>query len=387
MGEKLALHGRSTDLFAVIEIPGYHILRQLGRGGMATVYLAMQESVQREVALKVMSPQLMADADFSERFLREARIAAQLHHRHVVAIHDVGRNADYNYIAMEYVGGGPLLAMDGTPRPVSFALRTVREIATALNYAHTKGFVHRDVKPDNILLREDSSSALTDFGIARASDSATHMTRTGTVIGTPHYMSPEQARGRQLDGRADLYSLGIVLYELLMGRVPFHAEDSLAVGIMHITQPIPMLPEHFGALQPLLSRMLAKQPEDRFQNGAILADAIEQIEYALAQGEYPELASARDMPRRQPMHIDTPTRAVPATPLPGGSRHRADPSFGRMDDIGAVSVRRSGATARRASRLPWVLGVVVVLLAGGGWAAYTYQNRLRSLLPSTELNG
>ena len=195
---------------------------------------------------------------------------------------------------MEHIGGEPLLPMDGTPRSVPFALRIVREIATALNYAHSKGFVHRDVKPDNILLREDGSSALTDFGIARASDSATHMTRTGTVIGTPHYMSPEQARGRQLDGRADLYSLGIVLYELLVGRVPFHAEDSLAVGIMHITQPIPVLPENFAALQPLLSRMLAKQPEDRFQNGAVLADAIEQLEFAIAQGEMPELLSPRD---------------------------------------------------------------------------------------------
>jgi serine/threonine-protein kinase PpkA len=177
-----------------------------------------------------------------------------------------------------------------------------------------------------------------------------------------------------------------VLYELLVGRVPFSAEDSLAVGIMHITQPIPMLPEHFSALQPLLSRMLAKQPEDRFQNGAILADAIEQLEYALAQGEYPELMAARDPVRRQPMNIDTPTRAMPVTPLPGGARHRADPSIGRMDDI-AASARRPGAVARRPSRLPWVLAVVAVLLVGGGWAAYTYQNRLRSLLPSTELNG
>ena len=258
----------------MIEIPGYKILRQLGRGGMATVYLAMQESVQREVALKVMSPSLLADPDFGERFLREARIAAKLHHRNVVGVHDVGRTGEYHYIAMEYLGGGAVLAKDGTPRPVGFALRVTREIATALNYAHAKGFVHRDVKPDNILLREDGSAALTDFGIARASDSATHMTRTGTVIGTPHYMSPEQARGRPLDGRADLYSLGVVLYELLTGRVPFHADDSLAVGIMHITQPIPILPERLYALQPLLNRLLAKQPEDRFQDGAAVADAI-----------------------------------------------------------------------------------------------------------------
>ncbi len=353
---------------------------------MATVYLATQESVQRDVALKVMSPTLMADADFSERFLREARIAAKLHHHHVVAIHDVGRSANYNYIAMEYVGGEPLLPMDGTPRPVQFALRIVREIATALNYAHSKGFVHRDVKPDNILLREDGSSALTDFGIARASDSATHMTRTGTVIGTPHYMSPEQARGRQLDGRADLYSLGIVLYELLVGRVPFHAEDSLAVGIMHITQPIPLLPENFAALQPLLSRMLAKQPEDRFQSGAVLADAIEQLEFAIAQGEMPELHLPREAVRRQSTGIDTPTRAVPKTPPPGGSRQRAEPSIGRMDDIATSPSRWSRAPSARSSRMPWVLAIVAIVLVGGGWAAYYYQNRLRSLLPSTELN-
>src|SRR6202008_331814 len=129
-----------------------------------------------------------------------------------------------NTIAMEYLGGGPVLPRDGSTRPVPFALRVTREIALALNYAHAKGFVHRDVKPDNILLREDGSSALTDFGIARAADAATRMTRTGAVVGTPHYMSPEQARGKPLDGRSDLYSLGIVLYELHVGRVPYHAE-------------------------------------------------------------------------------------------------------------------------------------------------------------------
>jgi serine/threonine protein kinase len=368
----------------VIEIPGYKILRQLGRGGMATVYLATQESVQRDVALKVMSPTLLADPDFAERFLREARIAAKLHHHHVVAIHDVSRCGDYNYIAMEYVGGDPLLAMDGTPRIPTFALKVVREIATALHYAHTKGFVHRDVKPDNILLREDGSSALADFGIARASDSNTHVTRTGTVIGTPHYMSPEQARGRTLDGRADLYSLGIVLYELLIGRVPFHAEDSLAVGIMHITQPIPMLPEQFGALQPLLSRMLAKQPEDRFQNGQVLADAIEQLEFKIAQGSYPELSVPREGQRRQ--HHDEPTRAIPVTPTPvNAQRQRAEPSIGRMDDIAASPSRRA-LPAKRSSVGMWIGVAVAVIAIAGGVFVYTYQNRLRSMLPRTELN-
>ena len=373
-----------SETAPVIEIPGYKILRQLGRGGMATVYLAMQESVQREVALKVMSPSLLADPDFGERFLREARIAAKLHHRNVVGVHDVGRTGEYHYIAMEYLGGGPVLAKDGTPRSVGFALRVTREIATALNYAHAKGFVHRDVKPDNILLREDGSAALTDFGIARASDSATHMTRTGTVIGTPHYMSPEQARGRPLDGRADLYSLGIVLYELLTGRVPFHADDSLAVGIMHITQPIPILPERLYALQPVLNRLLAKQPDDRFQDGAAVADAIEQIELAIARGEHPELA---DSPVRRDAGADAGTRVITPTPA-GGARHRAEPSLGRLDDIANAPMHRpqssrSAAPPTRSRR--WIFAAIVIVLVAA-LALWFFQNRLRGLLPSTELN-
>ena len=357
---------------------------------MATVYLAMQESVQREVALKVMSPSLQADPDFSERFLREARIAAKLHHRHVVGIHDVGRSGECNYIAMEYLGGGPVLARDAGPRPVGFALRVTREIGLALHYAHAKGFVHRDVKPDNILLREDGSAALTDFGIARAADSSTRMTRTGAVIGTPHYMSPEQARGRPIDGRADLYSLGIVLYELLVGRVPFHADDSLAVGIMHITQPVPILPEHLSPIQPILQRLLAKQPDDRFQNGQQLADAIEQLEIAISNRDLPELdnpeaAYLRDVPGAAP----SAASARPATP-PVASRQRAEPSIGRMDDLVAAVRSRPRAAARaaeeRSSRRPFVIALIVLLLAIGAGAGWFYQDRLRALLPSTELN-
>lgn len=359
---------------------------------MATVYLAMQESVQREVALKIMSPTLLADPDFGERFLREARIAAKLHHRHVVGVHDVGRAGDYHYIAMEYLGGGTVLSPDGTPRPVPFALRVVREIGAALNYAHAKGFVHRDVKPDNILLRDDGSAALTDFGIARASDSATHMTRTGTVIGTPHYMSPEQARGRPIDGRADLYSLGIVLYELLVGRVPYHADDSLAVGIMHITQPVPALPENFAPLQSLLDRMLAKQPNDRFQNGAELADAIEQFEVEIARGDRPQLAQTNDAYRREILGAETPTRAMNQTtvtpPPPGGQRYRAEPSIGRIDEVINSGPRRARHTPahRGSGGKTWVLAVLAVLVLGGAFFAWRYQDRLRAMLPRTELN-
>ena len=422
----------------MIQIPGYHIVRQLGRGGMATVYLAIQESVDREVALKIMSPQLLVDPNFGERFLREARIAARLHHRHVVGVHDVGKSGDLHYIAMEYLAGGPILKKEGGPRDVPFALRVVREIATALAYAHSKGFVHRDIKPDNILLRDDGTSALTDFGIARASDSATRMTRTGAVIGTPHYMSPEQARGKPIDGRADLYSLGVVLYELLVGRVPYHAEDSLAVGIMHITEPIPALPEHLSALQPLLEVMLAKKPEERYQSGEELSAAMREYEVAIAKGELPSLmmpspeeaerilsalpalrsstpqepmrpisnsplpdarAQQQPLPPTRPIEqplpptrpIQQPPQARQHSPAPAPRTEvpsqRAEPSLGRIEDFAAAMdntrLRHADERAKPRSRAGAWLVALVLIVGGGAAGVYFNQDKLRSLIPNS----
>jgi serine/threonine-protein kinase PpkA len=376
----------------VIEIPGYRLLRQLGRGGMSTVYLAVQESVDREVALKVMSPALLADPDFGARFQREARIAARLHHRHVVGIYDVGRAGERHYIAMEYLAGGPVLPKDGGALDAAFALRVVREIATALDYAHGKGFVHRDVKPDNILLRDDFSAALTDFGIARALDAAPRVTRTGTIVGTPHYMSPEQARGREIDGRADLYSLGVVLYEMLVGRVPYHADDSLAIGIMHITEPVPTLPDALAHLQQLLARMLAKQPEERFQSGQELARAIAALEQRLADAEAPGSMAMSPEPRRV-----TPESLFAIDVAAGDApRERAEPSLGRLDDLidaiddgGTMRAARETSHARARAPRRWRgLGTAVVLfaLAVGAWSAWTHQDALRRLVPRTEFN-
>ncbi len=370
---------------------------------MATVYLAIQESVDREVALKIMSPALLVDPNFGERFLREAKIAARLHHRHVVGIHDVGRDGDYHYMAMEYLAGGPVLSKDGPPRSVSFALRVTREIAGAINYAQQKGFIHRDIKPDNILLRDDGSAALTDFGIARANDSATRMTRTGAVVGTPHYMSPEQARGKQLDGRADLYSLGVVLYEMLVGRVPYHADDSLAVGIMHITQPVPKLPESLAVLQPLVDGLLAKEPYDRFQTGNDAAIAISRYEKAIANGELPGLDAAPEQVNQDARSAETRVSPLPSLdpsqrPMSAdaNSRNRSEPSMGRLDQILAATddhimrasrvSQRAPTRRRRITGIRIALVVLVVAIGAGGFMLWKHQDWLRAFLPNTELN-
>lgn len=249
-----------------IEIPGYRIIRELGSGGMATVYLAIQESVNREVALKIMAPALAADRDFSERFLKEAKIVAELQHPNIVGVFDMGVHNHFNYIVMEYIDAGDL--KDNLEKGISTEqiFGAVLDVAEALSYAHDKGYVHRDVKSENILFRSNGSAVLSDFGIAKAVVSGTKMTGTGMSIGTPHYMSPEQARGQPLDGRADFYSLGIVLYEALVGAKPFDSEDTFAIGLMHINEPIPLLPANLSHYQPLIDNLSAKSPENRYSH-------------------------------------------------------------------------------------------------------------------------
>mgnify|MGYP001172838923 FL=1 len=367
----------------VIEIPGYRIDRPIGRGGMSTVYLALQESVQREVALKIMSGSLLGDEEFGERFLREARIAASLRHPNVVHVYDVAQHGEHHYMAMEHLPGGPVIQRRGPRRDYRFALRVIREIASALDYAHKRGVVHRDIKPDNILLREDGSAVLTDFGIARAGDSM-RMTRTGAIIGTPHYMSPEQARGQPLDGRADLYSLGVVFYQLLMGEVPYQADDSVAVGIMHITAPLPRLPQSLSELQPLFDRLLAKEPDQRFASGAELVAALESL--SALDLVLPEPAPRGRSPRPQ-VSDTTPTLVTPPEARAARSASRAEgPSLGAMD---AIRSRDTGPRPRVASRpasrrrgasrggwrwAVWLLPLVIALAAG-----LVFQERLRPL--------
>ena len=284
-----------------IVIPGYRTIRELGAGGMAMVHLAIQESFDREVALKIMSPMFNIDPSFATRFVREARIISQIHHASIVPVHDVGEHRRHQYLSMEYLPGGDLKHRLQTRGPdAQQALTVCRAISSALELAHRKGFVHRDIKPENILFREDGTPVLTDFGIARAIDSGTSLTRVGTLVGTPAYMSPEQIKGLELDGRSDLYSLGIVLYEMLTGSQPFRADSTLSLALKHISEPLPTLPSHMSHFQRVLDRLTARERDERFANGAEVMEALDQIERAPRNA--PIAAPVRNP---TPMHIQT----------------------------------------------------------------------------------
>ncbi|MCP5051677.1 MAG: protein kinase [bacterium] len=260
------------------QIPGYRIIKQLGHGGMADVYLGVQENLDREVAIKVLIPALFRDPQFSTRFIKEAQTAARLVHQNIITIHDVGQTGDCHYIVMEYLQESLSQRMKQQGKlPPEESLGIIRPIASALDYAHQKGFIHRDIKPDNIMFRTDGTVVLVDFGIARAMDSNTQLTRTGMSIGTPHYMSPEQCKGETIDGRSDIYSLGVEFYELVTGKVPYQAKSTAGVIIKHIQEPVPRLPEPLSDFQPLIDRMMAKNPGERIQTGAELVQLIDTV--------------------------------------------------------------------------------------------------------------
>ncbi|MCB1874736.1 MAG: serine/threonine protein kinase [Chromatiales bacterium] len=263
-----------------MEIPGYRIERQIGLGAMATVYLAIHEMLAREVALKVMSPSLNSDPTFFKRFLKEGRIIACLSHPNIIAVHDINSHDGLHYMALQYARGGHLGDRIRKGMTPTDALAILVQIGDALGFAHSQGFVHRDVKPTNILFREDDRPLLTDFGIAKAvnNNGNTEMTRMGSVIGTPRYMSPEQALGQTVSSRSDLYSLGVLFYEMLTGKRPYDNDTPIAIAMMHVNEPVPHLPDELARYQPIIDRLMAKQPADRFTDANAMLRAVQEIE-------------------------------------------------------------------------------------------------------------
>jgi hypothetical protein len=257
----------------------YEILGELGRGGMAFVLHGRERELDREVAIKVLPLSHSFDAEIIERFQNEARTAAKLEHPNIVPIYRVGRAGRVIYFVMKYLRSGSVSGMlrERKTLPPAEIRRLLREVGGALEYAAARGVVHRDIKPDNIMIDESGRFIVTDFGIAKSA-SGQRMTATGMSVGTPRYMSPEQARAKELDGRSDIYSLGVVAYECLVGRVPFDAPEHFAIMLAHIQQPLPRpelpTPEH-ERLYRIIERMLAKDADTRIQGSGELLGVLD----------------------------------------------------------------------------------------------------------------
>jgi serine/threonine protein kinase len=359
----------------------YEIIEELGRGGMAMVYRAKDRQLEREVAVKVLPFSLAFDTEFVERFQREARTAAQLEHPNIIAIYRVGRSGRVIYFVMKFLRGGSLSTVLGTRKKLTAPeiRRLLLEAGSALGYAAQRGIVHRDIKPDNIMFDEFGQSVLTDFGIAKAA-SGQKLTGTGMSIGTPHYMSPEQARAQPIDGRSDIYSLGIVAYQCLTGTVPYDGEDSFSIGYKHITEPIPtpsLVTADERRLFEVIKRMLMKDPFDRFQTceeliasfqgqpiaapGAVRTSMATFAATAAVAGAGASIGGGGGLP---------PIVSQPTTPLDSPLVNRRLTPRERREVPRRVADR---SVAMRTNPSSWAwLWVLLAVLGGAGGAFYYY---------------
>ena len=328
----------------------YELEELVGSGGMSSVFRAHDRLLERKVALKVMHEQYTQDEGYVERFRREARSVASLSHPNIVTVIDRGEHEGRQFIVFEYVHGENLkhrIDREGA-LPVQDAVELTLQIGRALQFAHQSGLVHRDVKPQNVLLNGDGRPKVTDFGIARSLDVQHGMTQTGTVLGTSDYIAPEQAQGAQVDERTDVYSLGVVLYELLAGETPFSGENFVAVAMQHINQPPPSVRDRRGDVSPrleyTLERALAKDPDDRWDSMAAFCAELEGCLGELDHG-WPDAGATM---------VVSPPRGGGARTAPAARAHR--------------DRARRGRAHRGRALWPWLLVVLVLGAAAAGVA-------------------
>src|SRR5918997_1139124 len=355
----------SGELFAT----RYRMIRKLGGGGMADVYLAEDQELGRRVAIKILHGRYANDDQFVERFRREAKHAAGLSHPNIVSIFDRGEAEGTYYIAMEYLEGRSLkeLIASRGPAPVTLAIEYTRQILAALRVSHRTGVVHRDIKPHNILIDGEGRLKVTDFGIARAGPS--QMTEAGSIIGTAQYLSPEQAQGAPVSESSDLYSVGIVLYELLTGEVPFSGESPVEIAMKHLSQ-VPAPPSHLRPEIPhdldlVVMRALAKDPDDRYQS----ADEMDADLARVARG----LAVSPETEETATAIIARPITAATVVAPPTRPYQPQPPVYYDYDE----------PVERRRSIWPWLLALLLLAVAGlVGWYAYTQiQDELNATKP------
>ena len=349
----------------------YRLVSPIARGGMASVWVGDDVLLSRRVAVKTLHPELALDDGLRARFRREAIAAAKLGHPDIVATYDTGEDDDVAYIVMELVDGPTLRTLldDHGPMPVPQTLRIAREVTAALDHAHRHGVVHRDIKPANVLVPPEGPVKVTDFGIAKATG-ASDLTRTGTVVGTARYLAPEQVEGGTSDARTDVYAVGLLLYEMLVGRLPFGGDTEMAAAIARVTAAAPAVrtsrPEVTPEVDALVARCLERDPDQRFQDAAELAAALDAAGAAGGTPLAPPLAAGAPAPRRASAdssydpsrdtsgghaHAPTTVTARPAPTDPGGPR----------PEIQRAAPRRQ----RRTGILPIVLLALVVLGAAG----------------------
>ncbi len=350
----------------------YQVIAHVGTGGMAEVYCAQDLQLGRKVALKVLHDRFAADAEFVERFRREASAAAGLQHQHVVSVYDRGEWDDTSYIAMEYVAGKTLkqLVTDDGPLPAQRAVDLTVQILRAARFAHRRGVIHRDFKPQNVIVDDEDRAKVTDFGIARAG--ASDMTQTGSIMGTAQYLSPEQAQGHAVTGRSDLSSIGIVLYELLTGRVPFDADAAVTIALKQVSEaPVP--PSHINSrvtpeLEAVVLHALAKDPADRFADADEFIAALEAAgsripsarQIAAAEGAAPAAAPAAAAPRAAAL------AGVGAPPPPAGPATGIFPGALPRRDIAYDVAVPPPPPGKRRPRWVWILaGILLVVVVVG----------------------
>jgi eukaryotic-like serine/threonine-protein kinase len=360
----------SDTLIGTVFDGRYRIVRKLGTGGMADVYLAEDQELGRRVAIKILNDRHAADDSFVERFRREAKNAAGLSHPNIVSVYDRGTAEGTYYIAMEFLDGRSLkeLIVSRGPAPVKTAVEYARQILAAVGFAHRHGIVHRDIKPHNVLVGPEGRLKVTDFGIARSG--ASQMTEVGSIIGTAQYLSPEQARGSPVDQTSDLYSVGVVLYELLTGQVPFTGDTPLEIAMKHLSEvpkpPSELRPDVPHDLDLVVLRALAKDPAERYQTAEEMDSDLERVLTGMPVGtETHEAATAvlsgSGVVAAAPTSVITrPTQVAPVRPAPPGGTPPAG-YYGY-----------EGPPRRRRPIWPWILAVLLLAAAGAAaWFAYT----------------